>query len=305
VVGLVPSDVQVRAESAWLQVQKVWEGQDLQTGDEGFDAAVNLRGSAQHLRACLDDSARRRIIQAVAGGMRIEDGAVVREERGAMDSVDELALLLRRAVGLARSLSFDPGGVTTALAANARRDPLPGVRRQCLQALLERAPTSDAAAAALRVALNDSDERVRVLAARRSAGAESQEALLALSASKDDDVCREVAEALVAVADPRVEPALVELLSRPADAVRAAAARSLGRVGSIAAVEPLLVLTKGALFGGAARDAARDAVRRIQERLGDADAGRLSLAEAGNEGAVSLAEPEGALSLAPRKPQTE
>ncbi len=305
VAGQIPPGVQVRPESAWQQVQKVWEGQDLQVGDDAFDGAVNLRGPAHHLRACLDYPTRRRVELAVSEGLRVEDGTILKEMNGAMDSVDELAQSIRRAVGLSRALSVDAPAITAALAANARRDPAPGVRRHCIEALLERAPTSDAATSAVRSALDDADERVRVLAARRSIGPEAQEALFALATSKDDEVCRAVAEGLATLADPRAEQALVQLLSRPADGVRCAAARSLGRVGSIAAVEPLLALTKGALFGGEAREAAREAVRRIQERLGDADAGRLSLAEPGGEGALSLAEPDGALSLAPRKPHKE
>jgi HEAT repeat protein len=111
------------------------------------------------------------------------------------------------------------------------------------------------------------------------------------------------AAALGQLGDARAEADLVRLLERPDTAVQCAAAAALGLMGTVSAVEPLLPLTEGLLRDGALKEAARDAVRRIQARLGAVEAGRLSLAEdvagrlsvaeAGDAGATA-----GAVSLA-------
>jgi hypothetical protein len=114
-----------------------------------------------------------------------------------------------------------------------------------------------------------------------------------------------------------IEPVLLHLLERESDAVRAAAAQALVRHGTIRAVEPLLALTKGLRTSGRVKLLAQDAIRQIQSRLGDVEAGRLSLATpAEQEGALSLAggadeagalslsgaaDGDGALSLSPEK----
>jgi hypothetical protein len=71
---------------------------------------------------------------------------------------------------------------------------------------------------------------------------------------------------------------------------------SLGQAGSVRAVEPLTALAAG----GALQRQARDAIRRIQSRLGDVGAGRLSVAaDPAPGGAVSLPSPEEAEAPAP------
>jgi len=109
-----------------------------------------------------------------------------------------------------------------------------------------------------------------------------------------------VVTALEKLGDARAEPALIALLGHSDDAARTTVARALGVLGTVKAVEPLLPLTKGLLQTGL-HAAACDAVRRIQERLGDADAGRLSMAQAeGPSGALSIASEGGELSVADR-----
>jgi len=68
-------------------------------------------------------------------------------------------------------------------------------------------------------------------------------------------------------------------------------------------VAPLLEHGKGLLTNGELKAACRAAVDRIQGRLGDADAGRLTLAEpADHAGGLSLPSAEGKLSVAPVSP---
>ncbi|MGC4114837.1 MAG: HEAT repeat domain-containing protein [Myxococcales bacterium] len=97
-----------------------------------------------------------------------------------------------------------------------------------------------------------------------------------------------LAEALGAVGGAGAEDALFTLLRHESREVQAAAAKAFGECGTVRAVEPLLQSAKD----GAVSSVARDAVRRIQARLGDADAGRLSVVDgAGADGALSLENP--------------
>jgi hypothetical protein len=70
---------------------------------------------------------------------------------------------------------------------------------------------------------------------------------------------------------------------------------ALAQLGTARAVEPLLKVVGGYLI----KTGARDAIRRIQRRLGDVDAGRLSIVEsADGSGSLSLAPDAGGLSIA-------
>jgi hypothetical protein len=84
------------------------------------------------------------------------------------------------------------------------------------------------------------------------------------------------------------EQRLLQLLADTSDDVQRASAEALAAVGSVRAVEPLLGLTRG-LGRSALRQSARAAITQIQTRLGDVEAGRLSLADPSLEGAVELA----------------
>jgi hypothetical protein len=82
----------------------------------------------------------------------------------------------------------------------------------------------------------------------------------------------------------------VQLLADDSSHVQQASAQALGAFGSVAAVEHLLPLARG-LFDSQLRQAARSAVSTIQARMGDVEAGRVSLAEPqALEGAVALAD---------------
>ncbi|MBI5368544.1 MAG: hypothetical protein HZA54_16030 [Planctomycetes bacterium] len=99
------------------------------------------------------------------------------------------------------------------------------------------------------------------------------------------------------------EGPLLFALNRPEVAVRLAVTAALGKLGTLAAVEPLRTLAADApLLDGGLRAATRAAVKEIQSRLGAAaGAGQLSLARTtGEAGALSLAARDaGELSLAP------
>jgi len=109
-----------------------------------------------------------------------------------------------------------------------------------------------------------------------------------LAATGDASLGAAVAAALGQYRGARVEGALLELLSRDDAEVRRAAVVALGEAGTVRSVEAMLASGKGGL-----KEAVRDSVRRIQERIGDVEAGGLSLVEpVGPVGAVSVAQEE-------------
>jgi hypothetical protein len=167
-----------------------------------------------------------------------------------------------------------------------------GIRARALTELSRAYGTG--VALATRKALGSTGVALRRAAIRAVAHAHDVEALEALCAIPADDPCAlDCAGALEALADGRAEPALLELLANGKAEVQVAAARALGVCGTVKAVEPLLARGKG-LLGSDFKQTARDAVRAIQSRLGDAEAGRLALAEpAPEEGALSLPVGEG------------
>lgn len=136
------------------------------------------------------------------------------------------------------------------------------------------------------------DEALRVVAIAalgRLAVPAALDALLTHAADLDASSLPPWTEAITAFSDPRVEPALLGLLDHWSEAVRVAAARALGEVGTVAAVAPLLDHAKTWL-AGELKQAARDAVRRIQSRLGDAEAGGLSVVGSVGAGGLSVTE---------------
>jgi HEAT repeat protein len=102
-------------------------------------------------------------------------------------------------------------------------------------------------------------------------------------------------EALALLGRAEAEGLILLALRSEDDAVARAAARAIGKVGTVAAVAALREAAEG---GGEMRRAARQAIAEIQGRLTGAEPGQLSLA-GGEAGALSLADGEpGRLSLA-------
>ena len=135
-------------------------------------------------------------------------------------------------------------------------------------------------------------DRLAALALVAAAGDTEQVPRLSARMLREDDLhALAFAETLGKLGDARAENALLSLLARESEALQRVAAVALGRLAGVRAVEHLLPLTEGLLRAGPVKEAARDAVRRIQARLG-ADgavgAGRVSLAE-DTGGRVSVA----------------
>ena len=324
--GRIPSGIQLRAEGSWAGVTKVFTGEDILTGDEGFDAAVNVSGPEPIAVAFLGQEARTSVLELLAAGGSVRQGCVRLEFKGAMSGPGEISQAVESLLGLVSDLP--PGTVLERLLANATDDPNPGVRLRNLRLLADKFRSEEETKRAAEAVLADPEPAIRLLAATLVRGSQGLAALKALIEEPDisDEVRRDAVRAAGASRDPSLlellyalvpkrDPALAEavatalgqlgkaeaetsllrLMSRESTEVKRAAAAALGLVGTVRAVEPLLQLAAGPLG-----ETARDAVRRIQARLGgDAQAGRLSVAaQDAAAGGLSIAAEGGELSVA-------
>ena len=255
------------------------------------------------------------------------------KESGFSGNRERVPEILAGVLEVARLL-VAPRDLAARIASNLRAETEAGARRRGVLMLAREFPQHPATREALLAAREDPSEEVRLRAAV-ALGEEGRDALLGLVARPGtDDSC--AARAVAALGDrmpaeqaegalrralgggrnPRTAEACLDalaLLGRSGaeglilDALRSedtpvavAAARALGRVGTVAAVA---ALREAAERGGDLRRAGRQAIAEIQARLTGAEPGQLSLA-GGEAGALSLADGEpGRLSLAEGRPE--
>ncbi len=174
------------------------------------------------------------------------------------------------------------------------------VRALALERLAARRPYPEIAALARRALGSDDPLELRgalalVGAARDALALDAVLGLLSRGEAAHE-VAVQAAGALGAIGDARAEPALLALLGQDRAEVRQAAARALGAAGTVRAVEPLLPIARGAVFAPGLREAALEALRRIQGRLVGASAGQVSLSTTEQQAAagLSLVEEDGA-----------
>jgi hypothetical protein len=260
-----------------------------------------------------------------------DDHLEVRVREGGFSNAnrERLPAILRSVLDAARTLVVGPD-LPARIAANIEREPVDGVRLKALATLAREFPGHSATRERLKAALQDRSDEVRLRAAT-ALGDEGRDTLLEILTRAADDSC--VARAVGALgehlpaeraestlrralgAGTRRETALaclehlrtrgrsdaeglvVEALRSSDDAIVEAAARTLGQIGTVAAVTPLLEAS-----GSGGRAACRQAIAEIQSRLPGAGAGQLSIAS-GEAGALSLAEGDpGRLSLVEGEP---
>jgi len=174
------------------------------------------------------------------------------------------------------------------------------LRAAALRSLAEASPYPKIAPCLAR-ALTDRDEGLLEVAVTVAGEARDRSTLVricGLAQTNAPRLAEAVAVALGRLGDSRAEPSLLNLLVHESTEAGLAAARALGEVGTIQAIEPLMSLAEGTRARGALKAAARDAIRKIQGRTGNAGAGRLAVvgwddAEAG----LSLVDPGGGVSL--------
>jgi hypothetical protein len=317
---------------------QVWDGARTEaadatpTGDGAFDRAMVVAGDPVLAAALLDERTRGRVHEMFAHqatyrgrdsvidmGARLDPGYLV-AERAVGDQPVWLATYLRDLLDLADRLR-DPDDIEERLVANLRTDAGAGVRVHNLRVLLARSIPSGTRDGALRIAMGDVDEQVRLEAAL-AAGGEGRGTLLALALETTTtdafaasavqalgdalptDEARALLERSLGAARPRTLEALLESLSargpEQQDVIGHAlaavegdllpiAARALGRVGTA----PSIVLLREAEARwprhSGLRDAVREAAASIRSRLVGAEEGQMSLAESHAEGRLSVA----------------
>ena len=272
--------VAIRREGVSTRIARAIGGGEVLLGDEPFDRALYLQGDERLFRALLDAKTRKHLVAAFSGSIGPASGELTLSlahgelQASFADDPDKGRLVRRGTVRWLLRLAVrlqDPTDIVGRLTANAERDPLPLVRRQCLRVLHETAPFDPGTQGALhRAARSDRDAEVRLQAALAldQDGWPTLEELAtsgtvedALSARAFEGLGQHVAtgraprlledslaagRVLTARAAAKVlggageahVPALVAVLEHAAD-VAEAAATALGQTGSAAAEEPL------------------------------------------------------------------
>jgi len=251
------------------------------------------------------------------------------KESGFSDKRERIPEILAGVLEVAHRLVAPPD-VAARIAANLRAEPEAGVRLRGVLMLSREFPHHPATREALLLAREDASEEVR-LRAGMALGEEGRETLLDLvERAGTDDACaaRAIAalgerlpaeraeaalrralggagrpqtaqaclEALGRLGRPEYEGLILDALRHEDAQVAVAAARALGRVGTVVAVAALHEAMPP--HGELLRNVGRQAIAEIQARLTGAEPGQLSLA-GGEAGALSLADGEpGRLSLA-------
>jgi hypothetical protein len=310
---------------------------EVATGHPFFDEEVCVQGRSALALALLDAETRWRVTELMqerwtVAGLEIEVHAslagsklVVWVPHRRFDTraqmVEQLTAVLGQVLAVAHRL-VAPTDLTDRIAENLREEPEVDVRIQSLKLLAREYAEDPVTGRALRTALGDPSEEVRLQAAT-ALGEGGQRTLLALIENATHDSCaaravaalghrlaaRQAEAALGRALDsggraetalaclevlresgrPESESLLLQALRTEDPQIAAAAARALGRAGTATAVGPLREVAETG--HGELRAAARQAVPEIQARLSGAAPGQLSLAGSA-AGALSLPEGE-------------
>lgn len=223
--------------------------------------------------------------------VRLRNLTLLQEQfRSGKEALETSVALLHDAndsIRLAAAMFVGEEGIRVVLDIAQSRDVLIDLRIKALQHLASETRSEEliGISEALLTEKDPRLQRMGIHALGRMQHRPALDSLIALLDSREVPTILEVVKAIESIGDSSAEPALVGLLDRENDRATAAAIDALARIGTITAVEPLHGLTKRLGF----KRSARLAIDSIQSRLGDVEAGRLSLAP--------TIDPEGALSL--------
>lgn len=257
----IPRSLVLRAEGPSLR--RVFQGDDEQTGDIEFDDVARIDGHPADVAALMDSRLRQLLKGRLSRGLlTVRKGRVVVSSDPGQAREPDLAALIRVCGRIAGALELDPEDRLPRLLRNAAEDPDADVRLNCLRMAAEHHAEASELLPALQAGLADPEPAVRLFAATEL-GDESR-------AEHARDVARWLAEG--GDIDELVETLAV-----------------VGEEGGREDVEWLRPLTRGAFRKRAVKQAAADAVARIQERLGGQQGG-LALSEE-SDGLGRLSEP--------------
>ncbi len=178
------------------------------TGDEAFDRTFRIQGGEGRVRAALDAPTRATLVH-VAPQITVSDGRLEATIEGPIHRA-ALRDVMSALEALGDRLSSG-GGVVERIAAHVAEDPHAGVRRACLEFLVEHHADEPETADTAYRALDDEDARVRLFAAT-ALGAAGFEVAAAIALDPEVETDLRVAAFRAAVphapADRRVELAV-------------------------------------------------------------------------------------------------
>ncbi len=316
-LGYRSEELVLHREDFGATVAKTLGSRELEVGDPAFDDQLYVRGSPVLAQAVFDADTRRATIRLFAdesAEVWLSEGVLHYESSGDQAMPDWVERQVPLVLEFARKLSR-PADLIGRLAADASSDPLPSARLAKLRTLVREFPRLPATLEALRRGLDDTDPRVRLLAAielneegtprllELALDDESSEdlqakALAGLGDRLPLDTGREVlslalrsrrlpvAEACLAALGPRGGPDVVDALAKVLAVERGplavAAARALGASGEPLGEAPLLGALQRADEGVAAASAealryvgSASAVPRLREVESTTDDGAL------------------------------
>jgi HEAT repeat protein len=285
---------QLRCQRSWLKTTDRAELREVQRQGTALAQLLSVPRAVVHQRladnATQDSEPQVRLQNLrflVAAGTQAPPGLLAHTARSLLNDVHPVRLLA------AQQLGTEGHAVLQALAADEQ---VQLEQRVAAARSLGAAPTpSLGGLRALLSAPQPPEVHGAALAAVPAAGTALAPLVLSCAQSEHASVRAAAAQALGVLAQPQAEPVLRQLLTDDASEVQLASAEALGALGTVTAVESLLPLAEN-LLRPQLRQAARAAIQRIQSRLGNVEAGRVSLAEPGAlEGAVSIATGSAAL----------
>lgn len=277
-------------------------GGDAFTGDRDFDKRVMVSAERPDTAlAALNADVRRLAIEKTAVDIRLS-----RNDCSWQGAILEAVQIHQIADGMADLVTrLSVRDVPALLARNAATDPVAEVRLENLKALQRSHPKSPQALETSRDRLKDEDPRVRVQAAS-FLGNEGVAPLLELAGAVPTSVLPSVIEALAKAGEAGLEGRCAAWLREKDDDVQIAAAKAMGEIGTVNAVENLMKCVEDStLLEGPVKKACREAIARIQSRLGNVTRGTLSLSRpAPQEGSLSLRKAGGELSVKEGEPSS-
>ena len=273
------------------------------TGAQDFDERFVVSGGELSALIALTPRARDLLLtQSARCSVRLQDGELLLFRAATGHHRQLLVQLAKDAVALARALtwSWSPQGryhksSTQLVLQRAKTETMPDTVRRLYRALF-RNPSDETRAEAERLLTEGALLEVGLMAAEhlgdlQRARAEARALLTVDSPSRR----ARGALALARLGAPEAERPLLRLLGRSTALDLEAVIDALGDIASVAAVEPLLPLTRGLRHSRSVKLKARMAIAKIQRRAGQSAPGGLSVVPQEPQGELSLSA-QGALS---------
>jgi hypothetical protein len=338
-----PINFQITRETVLTKVQRMVGKKDIETWDDRFDDSMLLDADSPHILIGLLDAEIRGLIMVLSGASRYfeinSSGITAGIERTLRLKSGTAVKFIQLAAAIGQDLSKDVS-MEERFAQNIKADPIPQVRINNILALTIYAPGKPGMDSILKEALDDPSPGVQVEAAKhleeqgmnhlvkiletRRESLEPtliKEILQTLQENKfsksipvlekiyhsdrGDDLKKSILQAFAVFGDTSLNSFLLVELEKENPGFTLYIIEALGTCGQVEAVEKLFKTGKKTL-NLITRRKVKEAITRIQSRLGDVEKGWLSMTYLQDiDGALSLdSDPgEGALSAAEEKPR--